>query len=297
MISTDLSVVRLAPRGVGGPPLLFDFVEGRYTRSGETSTTLTGLSGVNFARSGAGTAARADAGLIIFASGVPRTTDRGLLLEAGSTNRCAVFNANPDGALTGMTRTGAASATLTRMSSPAALAAAGLSEVATASYLVRLDNSAGATAAQVTVAGTTGSAVNHTFSAWISGGTGWIGRGGANVQTFAGASTLRRVVGANIVVNSGSALNIQADAGQIVDFILPQLEPGAVATSPIVTAGAATARGTDSASVIVPTGCSTWTATYGEGLTTGGSVTPGNSFDLIAGRPWLGGYLKTLVMN
>ena len=216
---------------------------------------------------------------------------------AAATNKCATANANPDSALTGFTRSGDAAATLTRISGAAALETAGLSQVATSGFLIRLDNSAGTALAAVAVAGTAGASGGHSFSAWIGGGTGWIGRNSSTNQTFAASAVLRRVTGLNLTSTASTTLVVQADPGQVVDFILPQFEVGSTATSPIVTSGATATRGADSASVIVPAGCTTWAATYDEGLTASGSVTPGATFDLIAGRPWAGGYLKTLTMS
>lgn len=298
MIGLDLELATLVLRGAGGPPppLSLDFVQGRYGRGVESTTTFTELSGVSFSRSGAGTAPRADGGVTGFATEVPRVTNLGLLLEVAATNRCTVHGANPDAALTGMTKAGAAAATLTRVSVPTGLATAGLASVATSGFVFRLDNSAGTAVATVTVAGATGSTGAHAFSAWIGGGTGWIGRSGTVCQVFGASGVMRRVVGANLAASIATTLMIQADTGQVVDFLLPQLEIG-TATWPIVTAGATATRGADSAAVVVPAGCTTWTATYGEGLSASGAVTPGASFDLVAGRPWVGGDLKTLIMN
>lgn len=301
MLGSNLGLVGLAPRGgvaIPSLPLSFDFLQGLYVRGAESSATLTALSGVTFARAGAGTAFRVNGSLAAFAADTPRATDRGLFTEtAAATNKCAVLNANPDSGLTGFTKAGDTAATLTRLSAASALAAAGLGSVATSGFVLRLDNSAGTAAATATVTGSAGVSGVHSFSAWISGGTGWIGRNGSTNQTFGASAALRRVTALNLSITVASSFVLQADAGQVVDFILPQLETGATVSSPIVTTGATATRGVDSGSVIVPANCTTWAATYGEGLTASGSVTPGASFDLIAGRPWAGGYLKTLTMS
>ncbi|MGV3578278.1 hypothetical protein [Brevundimonas sp.] len=299
MLGSNLGLVPLAPRGAGGPPplLSLDFVQGQYGRGAETTTTFTALSGVAFARAGSATALRADGGLAVFAADTPRITDRGLCIEPAATNRCAVSNANPDAGMTGFSKGGDAASTLTRVSAVSALAAAGLDTIATSGFLIRLNNSAGTAAATLNVSGAAGVAAAHSFSAWIGGGSGWIGRNGSNSQGFGASAVLRRVTGLNLTTTTSTTLAIQADAGQVIDVILPQLEIGAPASAPIVTTGAAATRGAESASVIAPAGATLWTATYGEGLTTGGSVTPGASFDLVTGRPWLGGVLKTLTMS
>lgn len=64
-----------------------DFAEGTY-RSGFTSTTVIfALPSWAFARAGAGVGLTAGGGVIPFATGVPRITDAGLLVETASTNQ------------------------------------------------------------------------------------------------------------------------------------------------------------------------------------------------------------------
>jgi hypothetical protein len=89
---------------------------------------------------------------------------------------------------------------------------------------------------------------------------------------------------------------ITPGTGKTVDFTLrvslPQTELGAFATSPIITTGAAGTRGADAASIVLPSNVSSYTATYNNGTTATGAVTAGATFDLIAARPWLNGYLQ-----
>lgn len=62
----------------------FDFAAGRYAFNGPYSNTLPAE--FVFTRTGAGTAQKADGSYVSFATGVPRITDRGLLVEATRTN-------------------------------------------------------------------------------------------------------------------------------------------------------------------------------------------------------------------
>jgi len=140
-----------------------------------TPVSFTAVPGVAFSRSDTAGASRATArtlagAVLPFASGVPRVTDQGLLLsDVARTNKVTVYNANPDASLTNAVKTGDAAATLTRVLDTTALAAAGLSAVATSGYVFKLDNSAGSTTAIATFNGLTGNTNPHTCSAWIRG--------------------------------------------------------------------------------------------------------------------------------
>ena len=76
------------------------------------------------------------------------------------------------------------------------------------------------------------------------------------------------------------------------------LQVGAVATSPIFTTSAAATRALPTATVVVPAGRTKARATYGLSNTIADvtGLTPGATFDLVTGRPWigLGNELKTL---
>lgn len=186
------------------------------------------------------------------AAGVGRIDHQGgrprYLHEPQRTNKLTVHNAAPDG-VTGMTRYGDPAAVLTVADDPAALAAAGLDQVCAAGRAWRLDNSAGAAAASCQVPGAVGNQNPHVLSAWVRGGCGrlMLGSGGVDGEiAFGAASGYRRVVSAPLAPSStGRVMYLEADPGQVVWFILPQLEEGASVTSPIVTAGAAASRAAD----------------------------------------------------
>lgn len=299
MLGAELGPAGLAVRASGGPALELDFLAGRYRRGGDVVTNLAALSGVTFARTGAGVAETAGGGLTAFASGVARVTDLGLLLETERTNRVTVHNANPAG-LTGVSKSGEASATLAVVSDAAALAQAGLSSVCGSGQAFKLDNAAGSTVATAIVSAATTSTSPHAVSAYVRGaGSGRIGvqNNGGPIETFGSVYVRWRVVRNPSFV--GANLFLSAQPGAVLYFILPQLEAGDAASAPIVTTGAAATRGADALSVVAPAGCSGFTAVYGAGLIATGPVTPGSPVDLTAGRPWigLGNELKRLEMR
>jgi hypothetical protein len=299
MLGPDLGLATLALRGGGGGPLLLlDFAGGRYQRSGETAATFAELNGTSFSRDGAGLAVRIDGSLAAFAASAARITDRGLLLEPEGRNKVTIFNANPT-SLSGVTKSGDANATLTLVNDMDALAAAGLSDVCTSGRAFKLDNSAGATEANVIVTGAA-TTVQHAYSAWARG-SGAVRFWTNATPNSLGSQTLSghysRISDSLTGLATGSGLRLSITPGGVLHFILPQLEEGAVATSPIVTTGAAATRGADVALVTVPGSASAYAATYDGGLIATGAVTPGAGFDLVAGRPWLNGTLERLVMT
>jgi len=148
-----------------------------------------------------------------------------LLLEGPATNKITARKHNPLDT-SNLTKTGDAAAVLSVVDDSAALAAAGLSAICTAGTVYRLDNSAGSGAAWAKVSGAVGNTNAHSFgvyarrtgaaaSAFLTGGTG-----SASVAGSAYAWT----GSANVTPASTSAvLEIGANAGAVVHFILPSL--------------------------------------------------------------------------
>ena len=155
------------------------------------------------------------------------------------TNKCRNFNANPT-VTTNVSKSGAAEAVLSIVDDSAALAAAQLSGTATSGNVYKLDNSLGGGAAYATISGSVGNTSPHSASAYIRGGTGRLFIDDSTGGAFpASAGYVRVKQEAVIPVNSTRQLLIQADAGQVIYFILNQLEEGAIATAVIVVSGAA----------------------------------------------------------
>ncbi|NBW08161.1 MAG: hypothetical protein EBR82_09060 [Caulobacteraceae bacterium] len=300
MIGQDLLIPTLTLMRSASTGLSLDFTTGSYRSGGVDLGSLAGVPGWSFNRTGVGTSSSLAGVWASFSTGTPRITDRGLLLEASArTNKLTVYSANPPD-LSGMTKSGDAAATLTRVSDAAALAAAGLSGLASVGQVWKLDNSGGASTANVTAAGGVGNTNPHSLSAWVRG-TGSSVRvrlSSVNSTVFAPGGGYAWITTPNVTpTNAGDQWSIWCAAGSVAWFILPGLEEAATVSSPIVTAGAAATRGAESASVTVPVGCTRWTATWGSGATSSGSgLTAGAAFDLVSARPWIGmgNELKTL---
>jgi hypothetical protein len=272
--------------------LSLDFTTGSYRSGGVDLGSLAGVPGWSFSRTGAGTSSSAAGVWTSFATGTPRITDRGLLLEAlARTNKLTVYSANPPD-LTGMTKNGDAAATLTRVGDTAALAAAGLSGLVSGGQVWKLDNTGGSASANVASAGGVGNTNPHSLSAWVRG-TGSNVRvrlSGVNSTIFAPAAAYGWITTPNVTpTNVGDGWSIWCASGSAAWFILPGLEEAATVSSPIVTTGAAATRGAESASVTVPVGCTRWRASFGvSGADSGYGLAAGAGFDLVGGRPWIG---------
>ena len=72
----------------GTPHFLADFIESEYRNNGPLSSSFTALTGLTFTRASTGYAQTAAGVLVPFASGAPRITDKGLLIEGAMTNLC-----------------------------------------------------------------------------------------------------------------------------------------------------------------------------------------------------------------
>jgi hypothetical protein len=217
-----------------------DFAAGYYREGFVEASAPTFLPGWSVSRTGAGTAWNARGELEPFASGAVRITDLGLLVEPAATNLCETYNANPTDT-TGVTG-------VTVVDDTADLAASGLSGVCTSGKAFQLVGGGGG--ALAFVSGMIGSTATGTYSVYIRGGTGYISSGYVS-QVFSAATRYTRVT----VSGGGHAdgqLIIVANAGQTIRFVLMQVEVGPVATTPIVTTGAAATRGTEIVTADIP---------------------------------------------
>ncbi len=169
----------------------------------------------------------------------------GVLMEPASTNKCENYNANPDPALTGLAKGGDASATLTRVQDIVGLEAAGLQNICTSGYVVRLNNTAGSSNAWVSISGGAQNTNTHQGSVY------WKGTGNAFLAMVtpnpsqALTANYQRFVQSLTPPGAGAFLQIAAQPGADVYFILNQLEEEIVPSSVIVTLGGATSRAVD----------------------------------------------------
>jgi hypothetical protein len=220
-----------------GAAVDIDFI----TRRALVGRSFVGLASLPLSRSG--TAYGFDGGILHgFASGTMRLGAEGLLVEPSATNRVTARKHNPSD-LTGLTLAGDVAATLALADDPAALGAAGLGSLCSNGKVYRLDNSAGSAVATATFAGSTGSTAGHALSLW------WRGTGSAALRLSGGSATAAALPGAYqrrtlaaTPASTGAELVVEAAAGAVVSFILPQLELGGFATSEI--AGATTGTAT-----------------------------------------------------
>ncbi len=172
----------------------------------------------------------------------PQDEPLGVLMEPATTNKCENWNANPDPALTGLAKGGDASATLTRVQDIVGLEAAGLQNICTSGYVVRLNNTAGSSNAWVSISGGAQNTNTHQGSVY------WKGTGNAFLAMItpnpsqALTANYQRFVQSLTPPGAGAILQIAAQPGADVYFILNQLEEEIVPSSVIVTRGGATSR-------------------------------------------------------
>jgi hypothetical protein len=159
---------------------------------------------------------------------------KGVLTVPPRTNKCTCRKANPTDT-TNITLAGDAAATLTVVDDTTALAAAGLSNVCTSGKVYKLDNSGGTAIAWANVYGSAGNTNSHCATACFrttgsGGGTVAINGYGANYKSESGYES-------QTVIKATSAaedtLQVYAQAGTVVYFILPQLEEGPTCSPPI----------------------------------------------------------------
>lgn len=244
-----------------GFALALDFLKSRYRQGSTYRTAITELGGYSYTRTGVKFELNTSSALARFAANVPGIVpDVGYFSRGALTNKCTNHNANPNGALTNMNRSGDAAATLTEVDDTAQLQIAdliGTDRPCTNGKVFQLDNSAGTTTAFATVNGGTGNLNPHSVSAYVRGGTGACGLGGTARPTFPASSNyVRRThLNATPAATTNNA-SISADPGQVVFFILNQLVEGPNPGPIIVTAGAAASVGSDnlSTAVAMPSG-------------------------------------------
>lgn len=161
------------------------------------------------------------------------------------TNKVSVNNNNAAN-LTGVAKTGDAAATLTVVDDPVAIADAGLTSLVPSGKVWKLDNSLGSTTARVGFDGQTNNTLTNTVSAYIRGSAGYIGYSSdstAQKTAFVASASYVRRTHTSAPDAATLTSQILANPGDVVYFILPQMEDGNVATDPIVTQGSVTSVG------------------------------------------------------
>lgn len=172
----------------------------------------------------------------------------GPIIEDSFQNKCTNFNAVPDAGITNMVKGGDAAATLTRVADATALGVRKLQNVCTGNVWA-LDNTTGVADAYVDIGGTTGSVAAHSLSCearLVSGTSGKILlNSGVGSVTFSNAA-YAKIKSENITPSATTdQMRVLATAGSKVYFVLNQMEASQIASTPIVTSGAAVTRQAD----------------------------------------------------
>ena len=283
---------------------------------------------VTYSRTGAATALTVAGVVVPFAANAPQLTDRGLLLESAATNllvqSSALANAAwspladsaiasnvsaaPDGALTAARFTAGASSFGGILRQTGQTFSAGQTyaqeifakpSAGTARYLgFRASNfSEGAASSTYPFVDLQTLATSSAGHAGVSWAIEALNDGWYSIAAIAAVNaTLNPLTDFAVTDAAGNAAGT-SQAGKTFVYWGPGVEQGG-RTSYIPTGAAAATRGLPSATVTVPSGKTVARATYGASNTivdiTG--LTPGATFDLVTGRPWLGlgNELKTL---
>lgn len=280
---------RLRSGGLAIAGLDLDFVRGRYALNSPYRTSPADLPGWSFSRTGAGIAETAAGALVSFAAGVPRITDRGLLVEEGRTETAG--NNSFAGVSPGLLTPGVpfGSGGFLVISHAAGLTATVIGTGQTdgipwvdiriqgtpsTSPHFSLDYQTGALAPAASVgqvwmnsvylalvggtfANVAGIALRALERAANNSIIGTVNT--ANIQSQVG-STLRRLSAQNAIVTAGTAkangLVALSGSGAAVDYTLriglPSFQLGASLNSPIITAGSPATRGLDVADQALP---------------------------------------------
>lgn len=216
----------------------------RYDRDRQRHAGLAAMPGGSFGRSGAGTAWTAAGVLETFASGAARITDRGLLIEGLRTNQLSLFNADPAD-VAGLTPFGGA--TVSVVERGALIAAAGLAKVCPNGRVFRVVTTGSEQGVSIGTA-TTGTMATSA-SAWVaieSGSAAGVCLEGHGPVAATSSAELTRIGVDGVVPGASTRMRVTSQGGaSTFVFVLPQLETGPSASSPIVTTGAAATRGGD----------------------------------------------------
>jgi hypothetical protein len=243
-VALGLDLGELVLRGGVEPGVRIVPQAARYERDRQRHASLAAMPGGSFGRTGAGTSWTSAGTLVPFATGLPRITDRGLLIEGARTNQLSLINADPVDAA-GLVPYGGATVSVVDRS--ALIAAAGLAQVCPAGRVFRVVTTGNDQGVSIGTA-TTGT-MTTSASAWVaveSGSAAGVCLEGYGPVAATSSAALTRVSANGVVPGASTRMRVGSQGGpSTFVFILPQLETGASVSSPIVTAGAAATRGSD----------------------------------------------------
>ncbi|MDZ4363229.1 phage head spike fiber domain-containing protein [Brevundimonas sp.] len=243
-VALGFDLDQLVLRGAAEPGVRIVPQGARYERDRQRHAGLGTMPGGSFIRTGAGTAWTAAGTLETFASGVPRITDQGLLIEGPRTNQLNLFNADPVD-VSGLAPYGGATVSVVERS--ALIGAAGLAQVCPAGRVFRVVTTGNDQGVSIGTA-TTG-AMMTSASAWVaveSGSGAGVCLEGHGPVAVTSSAALTRVAVNGVMPGASTRMRLRSQGGtSSFVFILPQLETGPSVSSPIVTTGAAATRGGD----------------------------------------------------
>lgn len=210
---------------------------------------------VSFERTSPATVTNSSGQLIEVAANEPRFDHDehgnrlGLLIEPSLTNKCKNYNVNPVDT-SGIVPSGDPNGTLSLVNDTAELAAAGLDQICTNGNVFRADNTAGTTSYTLYIDGKVNNLNPHTLSTYLRSpsSTGRVCRlyVGDTTMNIDGNSRWQRYAHVNQTPNStGRKMTLIIDPGKEVYFILNQMEEYPIATSVMITQGAAATREAD----------------------------------------------------
>lgn len=219
----------------------------------------------------------------------PQDEPLGVLMEPAITNKCENYNANPDQALTNLSLI-SGSGSMVRVNRSEELRAAGLINICSDGNIVQIE---GVTTYRIRAIGPTQNTNAHTLSVWARAVVGEGRLRYDNSDPSFTAFTNREFKRIVYTESPSASANwsIQAQPGAIVEFVLNQLEESEVASSVIVTEGAATSRAVDRLSYPL-TGFFGSILNQAEGMAAIGFIPQFNSSDLPAITT--NGYVLTL---
>ena len=174
----------------------------------------------------------------------------GLLVEGSRVNELTSYNANPMDT-TGWTSGGDANGIFSVVDAPVPLSSVGLGNLCSSGKVFKIDNSTGATSFYAELSVTVGDLdVRSCFTYfYIEGGSSsYNGTFGLGYDVEQGTVLNKQPGWGKILVENvmpaatNRRFRIKAYAGQVIYFILPQLEKGIFCSSPIVVSGAAATR-------------------------------------------------------
>ena len=188
----------------------------------------------------------------------------GIVPEPQRTNKITACKNNPTN-LTGVTKTGNASAVLSVVDDSAELVAAGLSHVCTNGMVYKLDNNrGGATNAYMVFTATTGNTNAHVVSAYVRS-VGTVVRVRNSSTSGASVDPDGGYVRSNYVftpVSSSDQMWVACGLGGVIYVILPCLEEGAFVTS-VIGGDTTSAVTRDLDDITIPLSKLPWSATAG----------------------------------